>query len=107
MVTLGYQLAGMAGAVAATIALLQPPFLILLTAGLYARLSHLWRTHSALLMVSLSVAGSLAYTAWQIVSASSVDAWGWIMALVAFVITLRTRWSPVLVLGGAALAGVA
>jgi len=106
MVSLGYQLAGLAGAALATLALMLPPFTVVLTAACYGRLSRFARTQSAMLMVSLALAGSLAYTAWQIIEGSAADPAAWVAGASAFAITAATRWHPMVVIGAAVVLGI-
>ena len=106
IVSLGYELGGLTGALAAWLAVLQPPFSVLLTAASYARLSSQARTQNALLVVGLALAGSIGYTAWQITANSAIDVAGWLVAAAAFAITAATRWHPMIVIAAAGVCGI-
>ena len=107
LVSLGYQLSGLVGAVAAAVALVLPPFLILFVMVWYTRVAHLRRTQSALLMLSFALTGLLGFTSWQIIAGSAITPYDWLAGLAGFLLTARFRWHPLALIGGAAVLGIA
>ncbi len=107
MVSLGYEVGGLSGALAATAALIIPPFSILIILVWYLRVAHLRRTDNALLMLSMALAGLLGFTSWQIVRGSSTNVAEWAAGLLGFIATARFRLHPLVLIGGAAVAGIA
>ncbi len=106
IVSLGYQISGIAGALAATVAIVLPPLFILAIAASYSRVAHLKRSQSALRMLSLAVAGLLGWTSWQIVSGSASSVLEWVASGLALLLVLRLSWHPLFLLLGAAVIGI-
>ena len=107
IVSLGYQVGGAAGAVAASAAMVLPPFVILLIVAWYSRVSHLPRTASALLMLGLAVTGLLGFTSWEIVAASAKNPLEWAAGLAGFLISYRWKIHPLAILAVASAVGIA
>lgn len=107
MVSLGYQIGGLSGAAAATLAMLIPPFTILAVILWYMRVAHLKRTDHAMLMLSFAVTGLLGYTSWEIVAGSATNALEWAAGGIGFVLTARFRLHPLLLILAAGLVGIA
>ncbi|MBV8083782.1 MAG: chromate transporter [Chloroflexi bacterium] len=106
LVALGYLLGRTPGAVAASVALAIPPFLILLIMASYGKISHFKRTERALLFLSLGLSGLLGFTSWQIVRGSSPTVLEWAVAAGGFLGVSRFNVHPFLLLCGAGILGV-
>jgi chromate transporter len=106
LVSLGYFLGRVPGAVAATVALALPPFVVLLIVAWYGRVQHSKRTENALLVLSFGLAGLLGFTSWQIIRGSSSDIFEWLIALAGFLATARLKLHPIVMIGVAGALGV-
>jgi len=107
LVSLGYEVGGLPGAAAATLALLLPPFFILVVIAWYLRVAHLRRTDHALLVLSFALTGLLGFTSWQIIAGSATDTLEWLAGLAGFVVSARFKLHPLLLIAAAAAVGVA
>lgn len=108
VVSLGYELDGMTGAIAGGLALALPPFVVLLVAVAYSRVAHLKRTANALLMLSFALTGLLGFTSWQIIVGSSKgDVFAWGAAIAGFLISARFRLNPLVLIASTAVLGIA
>jgi chromate transporter len=107
VVSLGYELSGVTGAVAGGAALALPPFVVVAIAVAYARVAHLKRTANALLLLSVALSGLLGFTSWQIMTSSSTDLWEWAAGIIGFVVSARFRLNPLLLIGVTAVLGIA
>lgn len=107
VVSLGYELGGVRGAIAGAVALMLPPFVVLIIALSYARVAHLRRSDNALMMLGLALAGLLGFTSWQIMTGSASDVFEWLAGIAGFLVTARFKLHPLALIGGAALAGIA
>jgi chromate transporter len=107
VVSLGYELDGIAGGIAGGVALALPPFVVLAIVAGYTRVAHLKRTSNALLMLSVALSGLLGFTSWQIMIGSSRDdLWEWAAGIVGFIVSVRFRVNPLLLIAGAGVVGI-
>jgi len=106
LVSLGYQLGGTIGGIAAGIALALPPFVVLVIAIGYSRVAHLKRTANALMVLSFALTGLLGFTSWQIMSSSSSDLFEWAAGILGFFVSVRIRFNPLAIIGAAGLLGI-
>lgn len=107
VVSLGYETNGFLGALAGGVALAIPPFIVLAIALAYVRVSHLKRTTNALMVLSFALTGLLGFTSWQIMKGSSTDAFEWAASILGFVLMVRFRLNPLLLIASTAVVGVA
>jgi chromate transporter len=106
IISLGYLLGGIPGALAATFAVALPPFTILPVASAYDRFAHRPRVRSALRHLGLAVAGLVMVALWSILRGTVGGLADAGIAFGAFLLATRTRVHVTVPLGLAALAGV-
>ena len=106
---IGWRMAGVPGALAATLAFLLPSMLL---AGISARLWDAWGSRRWFItlkrgLVPLTI-GLMVASGWLLATAAAGGAWGgYAITAVAAVLALRARIHPVVILGVAALIGLA
>ncbi|MGC8667144.1 MAG: chromate transporter [Chthonomonadales bacterium] len=104
----GYRVAGPVGAVLATVAVLLPGFiLMLLLTQSYGRVREMPPVQRVMERLVPAIVGLLAATALQIGAASFTSFLSVLIAAAALVLMLRTRVSPVWLIAGSALLGLA
>jgi chromate transporter len=107
VVSLGYLIDGVRGALLATAAVTLPPLLILVVERLYRRVGTHWAVQGFLRGLGLAVAGSFAIVIMGLVRGSTFDLSSMVI-VVASIGLAATRRVPVpLIIAGAALLGVA
>jgi chromate transporter len=102
----GYRVGGLVGAIASTLAVFYPSFLVLI--GLihhFDRIRRLDAVQWAIRGVLAAFIALLVFTVWQFARASLIDWQSWVLAVAALV-ALRMRVGLPLVLGGAAVLSV-
>jgi len=107
LVSLGYFLGRVPGAVAASFALAIPPFCVLAIMGIYGKVAHLKRTERALLLLSFALAGLLGFTSWQIIRGSSPSVIEWVSAGAGFLGIAWFKVHPFALIVAAGVAGIA
>ena len=105
VIALGYITYGWLGAALAVVAIILPPFIILLVAAGYKKIEHLPAVRGLLRGLSVAVVGSLLYTACSLISAPGIDWRGWIVCAVTVVVGLTNRVHVIFMLLMAGLAG--
>ncbi len=106
-VFVGYRLRGLPGAVAATAGQILPGFLVVLAVGAaYAELRHSPLVSGALRGIAAAVVGLLGSVALKLGRRAAGDAGGAAVAVASFLLLLLARAHPVLLIAGAALAGL-
>lgn len=106
VVSLGYLLLAWPGAIAAALALMFPPLLVLPMAAAYERLAHQRRVQSAVHALGLAVAGLVGYSAFAILRGTVSDWVGIGIALCVFALMTRTRIHVIVPLAFAGALGV-
>ncbi|GAC1398841.1 MAG: hypothetical protein NVSMB65_17120 [Chloroflexota bacterium] len=106
LISLGYFVGGVPGALAATFASLLPPFVVLLWAALHRRFAHLRIVDAVTHGIGLTVVGLIAAVGLQLVGAAAAGPFAPALAAVAGVLVAVTRLDAVLILALAALAGL-
>ncbi len=107
IVSLGYEMNGVLGAVLGGLALAIPPFLVLAIAIAYVRVAHLRRTANALMVLSFALTGLLGFTSWQIMKGSSTNIFEWAAGIVGFIVSARFRLNPLVLIASTAAVGIA
>lgn len=107
VVSLGYFLAGLPGAAAATLAALFPPLAVLPLHALYRRYRHLPRVEGMAAGAGLAVVGLFLAISLQILRATVVGPVDLAIAAAAFALIAFTRVDAVPILVGAAAVGAA
>ncbi len=105
VICLGYLTYGFAGAALALLAITIPPFLVLAIAALYKRIATLKWVSALMRGVSLAVVGILLSVSWTILSRSSLDWRGVVLASAACGLALTKRVNILVILALAAAAG--
>jgi chromate transporter len=105
---IGYLVAGVPGAVVSTVAIFVPSFVIVVALTRWLPRLRASQTASAFLRgVNVGVVAVMLLALISLGRAALVDAWTWLIALVALALLLRTRVDTTWVLAGAALLGLA
>lgn len=105
---IGYEAAGLLGAVVATVAIILPGAAVLL--ALLRSVSMVKdnpRVKSMLLGLRPVVVALLAYAAWDTSPGALTVPWTWVVAAVTFVLMITTKIHPALLIVAGALCGVA
>jgi chromate transporter len=105
VIALGYITFGWLGALLALIAIVLPPFIVLLVAAGYQKIEHYPAVRGLLRGLSLAVVGSLLATSCALISAPGIDWRGWVVALVTVLVGLTNRVHVIFILVGAGAAG--
>ncbi len=106
LISLGYFVGGVPGALAATLACCVPPFIVLLWAAVYQRLAHLEVINGVTRGIGLAVVGLIVAVGAQLLQTSVQGPVTLAVALLAGVAVAATRLDAVLILAAAALAGI-
>jgi chromate transporter len=107
VVALGYFTYGFLGAGLALVAILIPPFLVLVLEAVYSRIEHRPLVQGIIRGVSLAVVGLLLVVVWSVLSGPGIGGIGVGIALGAFGLAYALRINIVIVLALSALAGFA
>jgi chromate transporter len=105
VLALGYITYGWLGVLFATLAIIIPPFVVLLVAAGYQKIEHFPAVRGFIRGLSLAVVGSLLATATSLISAPGIDWKGYIVAALTVVIGLTNRVHVIFILAGAGVAG--
>lgn len=105
VVALGYLIYGFLGAGLALVAIIIPPFLVLVLEAGYSRIEHKPLAQGVIRGVSLAVVGLLLVVVWAVLSGPEVGWKGVAIALGGFGLAYILRVNVVIVLALAALAG--
>jgi chromate transporter len=106
VISLGYFIDGVPGALAATMACLLPPFLVLVWAGFYRRYAHLRIVYAVTRGIRVAVVGLIVAVGLSLAQAEVHDPFGLAVAVLAGLIVAFTRFDAMLILAAAALAGI-
>jgi chromate transporter len=107
VISLGYLLDGLRGALLSLIAITLPPLLVLLVHGLYRRYGDHPATQGFVRGLSLAVAGIFLVVLAGILRSAGIDAMGLLIVLGALALGTTRRVPVVAVMALAALAGIA
>lgn len=105
VISLGYMTYGVPGALLALLATTIPPFLVLPIAAIYNRIATLNQVGALMRGISLATVGLILSVSWTLLSRSSLDWRGIIIALTASGLALTKRVNIVIILLLAAVAG--
>ena len=105
VISLGYLTYGVPGALFALLAMTGPPFLVLFIAAVYNRIATLNWVSALMRGISLAIVGLILSVCWTLLSRSSPDWRGIIIALAASGLALTKRVNIVVILLLAAAAG--
>jgi chromate transporter len=104
----GYQAAGLPGAVVATVAIFLPAFFFALIAGsVLDAIGNSAVARGALKGIGAAVVGTILATTAHLGRSALTDVWTFAIAAISLVVLVRWQLHSGLVLGGAALAGIA
>jgi chromate transporter len=106
VISLGYFIDGIPGALAVTIASLLPPFLVLVWAGLYRRYAHLPIVHAVTRGIRVAVVGLIVAVGLSLAQAEVHDPFALAVAVLAGLLLAFTRFDAILILVAAAIAGI-
>jgi chromate transporter len=105
LVAFGYFAGGVPGWLAADVAMLIPPVLVLPIERLHNRLLHLYRFRQALASLSFAVSALLILASWSLLR-SAVHDWAQLLVAVAGAVMLYRGVPPLFAVAGAALIGI-
>ncbi len=106
VVSLGYFMDGVRGALLATVAVTLPPLLILVVERLYRRFGTHWGVQGFLRGLGLAVAGSFVIVIVGLMRGSTFDLSSLVIVLVSIGLGATRRVPVPIIIAGAALAGV-
>ena len=106
VISLGYLIYGLPGALLALLAIIIPPFLVLALAAVYRRIEHLQFVRGIMRGLSLAVVGLVLVVAFSLANAPGIDWRGWLVGLGAFLLALSNRVHVIFILLLAAGAGL-
>jgi chromate transporter len=106
VIALGYLTYGLWGAGLALLAIIVPPFLVLVLAVGYRKIEHIRSVQGVMRGLSLAVVGSVVVTAGLLITAPGIDWRGWLIGLVTGGLAIFGRLHVIFILGLAAVAGL-
>jgi chromate transporter len=107
VVSLGYLLGGVWGALGAVVAICLPPFLILAVERLYRRVQHHPAVEGFVRGLALSVVGVFIVVMWGLLCGNGLDGRSILILLASLGLGLTGRMPVVVIIGLAALVGIA